>query len=211
MARQKMLADVSGLGLGDFGMPGSRTLLGVGLGGGVSAVVSLGLSHMGSGKWQQNADVIGLGAGLATAGLFAAMRKTRHLALPAAVGAGLVAGIQWLNRVVFGTVQLPAATAAAASTVAAQAGMSGLGLSTTRALGIARTRALNGAMGIATTATRTTPVGTIPGVAGPRLGNGAPPVSLMGPPTPAQVQLMGMGGPGVHGIAGAWGSTHFSK
>lgn len=216
MTRQKMLDNVGGLGLQGFGMGGGRTLLGVAIGGGAAAVTSIGLSHWGSGKTQTNSDILGLGVGLATAGALAISRKTRHLAVPATFGAFLAAGLAWLNRIVFGTVQLPAATAAAAAQVAAAnpaaPGMSGLGIATTRALnglGISRTRQL----GISTTSQRSTPAGTIPGVAGPRMtgGGGGPPVNLMGAPSPAAVQLMGMGGPGVHGIAGHWGSTHFQK
>lgn len=212
MSRHKMLGNVSGSGLHGFGS-GVRPLWGVAIGGGVAAVTSIGLSHWGSGKTQTNSDVIGLGVGLAAAGALAAMKSTRHLALPATLGAFLAAGLSWLNRVVFGTVQLPAATAAVAAQVAAAnpaaPGMSGLGLSTTRALGIARTRQL----GIATTHQHSTPAGTIPGVAGPRMtgGGGGPPVNLMGPQSPGGVQLLGMGGPAIHGMAGQWGATHFSK
>jgi hypothetical protein len=146
-----------------------------------------------------------------------AMPSTRHASIGAAVGAVLAAGLSYLERTLMGTVQLPAATAAVASQVAAAASPTGthghLGIATTRALnglGISTTRALNG-LGIATTAARVAPVGTIPGVAGLRLGNGAPPVNLMGRTSAGAAQVRLMGGPQVHGIAGHWGATHFQR
>lgn len=222
MGKKRMLGNVDLLGLNQMGNnPGLNPIWGVAIGGGVSGITSLALGHTMTGSVQSNRDVIGLGAGLLVAGGMYAMPATRHAAIGAAVGAFFAAGMQWLERVLFGTVQLPAATAATASAVAqaattgtmpaAAAGTSGMGIATTRALnglGIATTRALNG-LGIATTQNRVAPVGTIPGVAGLRLGNGQPPVNLLGnSPGAAQVRLMG--GPSVHGISGSYGATHFS-
>ncbi len=219
MARHRMLGKVDLLGLNSFGNPvGLNPIWGALIGGGVSGVTSMTVGHATTGKLQHNRDVVGLGAGLAAAGLMYSMKSTRHAAVGAVVGAFLATGLSWLERVLLGTVALPAATAAVASQVAAAAtgsGTSGMGISTTRALnglGIATTRALNG-LGISTTAQRPMPVGTIPGVAGPRLtsGHGQPPVNLMGPQTAASRQVHLMGGPPIHGIAGAYGATHFSK
>lgn len=210
----KMLGKVDLLGLNTMGNnPGLNPIWGTLIGGGVAGIANMAVSHTTTGKTQQNADVIGLGAGLAAAGVMYAMKSTRHAAIGAAVGAFLASGLAYLNRTLLGTVQLPAATAATASAVAQQAGVSGLGISTTRALnglGISTTRALNG-LGIATTQQRTAPVGTIPGVAGLRLGNGQPPVSLIGPSSAAGRQVSLMGGPAIHGIAGHYGATHFSQ
>lgn len=211
----KMLSNVESSGLGAFGPAGMRPLWGVAIGGGTSALTAILANHMGKGKVQMNADLIGFGAGLASAGVLYSMRRTRHAALGAVLGTVLASGLRWLERKLLGTVQLPAATAQVASQIAAsQPGMQG-------ALGIARTRALNGGLGlsttrqlgIATTAQRSVPAGTIPGVAGMQLGSpgGGPPVSLMGPQSAAAAQVSLMGGPNVHGIAGHWGSTHFSK
>lgn len=213
---RKMLGSVDQVGLGDFGAGPMSTWWGAAFGGGASFAVGSLASHMGTGKVQTNSDLIGLAAGLATAGGLYASRRTRRFAGAAVLGAVLVSGLKYLERVLLGTVQLPTATAAAAATVAAGAtpGVSGLGLSTTRALnglGISRTRALNGAMGIATTGMVPHAVGTIPGVAGPRIGNGAPPVSLMGPRSAGAAQVALMGGPQIHGVAGHWGATHFSR
>lgn len=212
-----MLGKVDLLGLNNFGNPvGLSPIWGALIGGGVAGITSMAVGHTATGKTQQNRDVIGLGMGLVVAGGMYAMKSTRHAALGAAIGAGLAAGLSWLERVLLGTVALPTATAAVASQVAAQAGTSGMGIATTRALnglGIATTRALNG-LGISTAAQRTPPVGTIPGVAGPRLTSGQggqPPVNLMGPATPASRQVHLMGGPPIHGIAGAYGATHFSR
>jgi hypothetical protein len=216
MSRYKMLGNVNLLGLNEYGRnPGMSPMWGALIGGGVSGGVSLALGHMTTGRTQQNRDIIGLGAGLAVSGVMYSMKSTRHAAFGAMLGSFLAAGLSWLERMLFGTVQLPAATAATASAIAsgAPSGVQGLGIATTRALnglGISTTRALNG-LGIATTQQRTSPVGTIPGVAGLRLGNGRPPVNLMGQQTAASRQVQLMGGPPIHGIAGQWGATHFSR
>ena len=209
---KKMLGNVDLLGLNHFGQnPGLNPIWGTLIGGGVAGITTMTVNHTMTGKAQVNSDLIGLGGGLAVAGLMYAMPRTRHAALGAALGAFLVSGLKWLERVLFGTVQLPASTAAVASQVAAGAGVQGLGIATTRQLGIATTRALNGrGMGISTTANVPHARGTIPGVAGLRLGNGAPPVSLMGRPSQGSAQVKLMGGPAIHGIAGAYGATHFS-
>lgn len=209
-----MLGSVDLLGLNQMGNnPGLSPIWGTLIGGGAAGLTSVIVGHTMTGKAQANRDVIGLGAGLGVSALLYAMKSTRHAAIGSAVGAVLAAGLSWLERQLLGTVQLPAATAAAASQVAAAAGTSGMGIATTRALnglGISTTRALNG-LGIATAQQRTPPVGTIPGVAGLRLGNGQPPLPLLGPSTPASNQVRLMGGPPVHGIASHYGATHFSR
>jgi hypothetical protein len=213
----KMLGKVDLLGLNNMGNnPGLNPIWGTLIGGGVAGITSMTVSHTATGKAQTNADLIGLGAGLAASGVMYAMKSTRHAAIGSLVGAILASGLSYLNRTLLGTVQMPTATAAAVSQVAAAAqgstGTSGMGIATTRALnglGIATTRALNG-LGISTAQQRTKPVGTIPGVAGLRLGNGQPPVNLMGAPSAASRQVHLMGGPAIHGIAGHYGATHFS-
>jgi hypothetical protein len=219
MARHKMLGSVDLLGLETFGQGrGLNPIWGALIGGGTSSLTSLALGHMTTGKAQQNRQVIGLAAGLAVAGGMYAMKSTRHAAIGAAVGAFLATGLAWLEKKLFGTVQMPAATAAAASNIVAQAqggpGTSGMGISRTRALnggfGISTTRALNGGMGISALQQRPIPANTIPGVAGPRLSSGGPPINLMGPQTQASRQVSLMGGPAIHSIAGHYGATHFS-
>jgi hypothetical protein len=216
MARKyKMLGNVDLLGLNEYGKnPGLSPIWGAVIGGGVAGVTSMAVGHAMTGSAQTNRDLFGLGAGLAVSGIMYAMPSTRHASIGAAVGAVLAAGLSYLERTLMGTVQLPAATAAVASQVAAAAsGTPGMGIATTRALnglGISTTRALNG-LGIATTAARVAPVGTIPGVAGLRLGNGQPPINLMGRQTAGSAQVRLMGGPQTHGIAGHWGATHFQR
>lgn len=215
MARKyKMLGNVDLLGLNEYGKnPGLNPIWGAVIGGGVAGVTSMAVGHTMTGSAQNNRDLIGLGAGLAVSGVMYAMPSTRHASIGAAVGAMLAAGLSFLERTLMGTVQLPAATAAVASQVAAAAGPAGMGIATTRALnglGISTTRALNG-LGIATTAARVSPVGTIPGVAGLRLGNGRPPISLLGRQSPGAAQVSLMGGPQIHGIASHWGATHFQR
>lgn len=223
--KYKMLGNVDLLGLNQYGEnPGMNPIWGTLIGGGVAGLTSIYVRHNMTGTTQTNGDIIGLGAGLAVSGVMYAMKSTRHAALGAALGAFLASGLAYLERTLLGTVQLPAATAAVATQVAAAAtgatpaataaGTSGrLGISTTRALnglGISTTRALNG-LGISTTMQRTPPMGTIPGVAGMRLGNGRPPISLFGPQSAGAAQVHLMGGPQIHGIAGHWGATHFSR
>jgi hypothetical protein len=222
MARHKMLGNVDLLGLNSFGQPvGLNPIWGALIGGGVAGITKMTVAHTMTGTAQTNADLIGLGTGLAVSGLMYAMKGTRHAALGAALGAFLATGLSYLERVLLGTVQLPAATAAVASQVAAAAtgapvaaGTSGIGIATTRALnglGIATTRALNG-LGISTTSQRVAPMGTIPGVAGPRMTRpGQSPLHLLGPQSAASEQVRLMGGPAIHGIAGHWGATHFSR
>ena len=210
MARHKMLGNVDLLGLNSFGNPvGLSPIWGTLIGGGVAGGTTLIVEHTFAGKAQINADLIGFGAGLATSALMYAMPRTRHAALGAVLGTFLASGLRWLERVLLGTVQLPAATAQAASQIAQGApGVQGLGLATTRQLGIARTRALNG-LGLSTTAAVPQSRGTIPGVAGPRIGAGGPPVNLLGQRSAGQTQVALMGGPMTHGIAGHYGATHF--
>lgn len=223
--RKRMLGNVDLLGLNQMGnIPGSslNPIFGTLIGGGVAGVTSMVVGHTMTGSAQANRDVIGLAAGLAASGVLYAMPSTRHAAIGGIVGAFLASGLSYLERVLLGTVQLPAATAATASAVAAAvapgavpagtSGMRGLGISTTRALnglGISTTRALNG-LGIATTQQRSIPAGTIPGVAGLRMGNGQPPLNLLGPRSSQSEQVRLMGGPAIHGIASHYGATHFA-
>ncbi len=208
-----MLGNVDLLGLNSFGNPvGLNPIWGTLIGGGVAGVTQMTVKHTASGNVQMNSDLIGLGAGVATAGLMLSMKGTRHAAWGALLGAFLVSGLSWLERVLLGTVALPTATAQVASQVAAASGggggaMSGLGIARTRQLGLSTTRQL----GISTTAQVPHARGTIPGVAGLRLGNGQPPVSLMGQRSAGAAQVALMGGPQVHGVAGHWGATHFSR
>jgi len=219
MRQKKMLDHVDSLGLNGFGQGAHMSpIWGVAIGGGVAGLARIGLSHTQTGSLQTNSDIIGFGAGLATAGILWAMPKTRHAAFGAALGALFASGLAWLERVLLGTVQLPTATAQTASAVAAAAtggapAMSGLGIARTRQLGLSTTRALNG-LGLSTTANVPRSVGTIPGVAGPALtagGGGRPPVNLMGGRSAGAAQVQLMGGPQVHGIAGHWGANHFSR
>jgi hypothetical protein len=210
-----MLGSVDLLGLNQMGNnPGMNPIFGTLIGGGVAGVTSMVLGHTMTGSAQVNRDVIGLGAGLAASAALYAMPSTRHSAIGAGVGAFLASGLSYLERVLLGTVMLPAATAAVASAVAAAptSGVQGLGIATTRALnglGMSTTRALNG-LGIATTQQRSMPAGTIPGVAGLRIGNGQAPVNLLGNRSAGSEQVRLMGGPAIHGIASHYGATHFN-
>ena len=228
MRQKKMLDHVESLGLAEFGQqsrglgqgPGHMSpVWGVVIGGGVAGLTRIGLAHTQTGSLQINADVIGLGTGLAAAGILYAMPKTRGAALGAALGALFASGLAWLERVLLNTVQLPLATAQTASTIAAAAtngspAMSGLGIARTRQLGLSTTRALNG-LGLSTTANVPRSVGTIPGVAGPSLTSGRtsgqPPINLMGPRSAGAAQVQLMGGPQIHGISGHWGANHFAR
>lgn len=217
-----MLGKVDLLGLNDFGKnPGLNPIWGTLIGGGVAGVASIVAGHTASGSTlANNRELVGLGSGLLVAGGMYAMKSTRHAALGAAVGAFLASGIAYLEKVLLGTVQLPAATAATAVAVASTAagtpgaipaapGTSGaFGIANIRQLGISNMRALNGGFGMSTVSQVPHAQGAIPGVAGPQLGNGGrPPVNLMGNMGAAQRQVSLMGGPPMHGIASAYGAT----
>lgn len=220
MAR-KMLGSVDLLGLNAFGEnPGMNPLWGTVIGGSVSALTSITLGHVaGPGSLSNNRELIGFLAGGAVAGAMYAMPKTRHAAIGTLLGAFFASGISYLERVLLGTVSLPTATAQTATAVAAQAGagtQGALGIANIKALnggglGLSTVRNLNGGLGLATIANRSRPAGTIPGVAGPRVGNGQSPVHLYGPQTANSRQVHLMGGPQIHGIASHYGATHFSK
>lgn len=192
MARRKhkFLGSIELLGLNDFGGKQMNPLIGTAIGGGVSYVTGLIARRSGSTK----AELLGLGAGLATAGAMYAMKATRKAALGAALGAGLATGLAFIERLLFG------------------GGLAGLGIPQMRALnglGIPQMRALNG-LGVPAASYVPSAAGTIPGVAGAQLaapGGGAPPVSLMGAPSAAAVHLLGIGGPPVHGLANSYGAT----
>jgi len=190
-------SDLSGLnGFGGHLSP----LTGALIGGGVSFVSSIAAGHT---KAAKNADLIGLGFGLATAGAMYAMKSTKQAAVGAAIGAVLATGLSWLKSILF----KPAAIAAAAGT-------SGyLGIPQIRelngGLGMPSVRALNG-LGIPSITSVQRPVNTIPGVAGNQLsspGLSAPPVNLLGAQSPMSAQLLGMGGPQVHGLSASYGAT----
>lgn len=188
--RRKFLGSIQLLGLNDFGGKQMNPLIGAGIGGGVSFVTGAIARRSGSTK----ADMLGLGAGLATAGVMYAMKSTRKAAVGAAIGAVLVAATRVVEGLLLG------------------GGLSGLGIPQMRALnglGIPQMRALNG-LGIPAASYVPSAAGTIPGVAGAQLANpggGAPPISLMGSPSASAMHLLGIGGPPVHGLATSYGAT----
>ncbi len=207
MAR-KMLGSVDLLGLNSFGNPvGMSPLWGTVIGGGVAGVTAMAVGHATSGKLAANRELVGLGAGLAAAGVLYSMKSTRHAALGAALGAVFASGLAYLEKTVFGTVQLPVATAAAA-----QAAVSGVGMANIRALGgagmgIAQMKAL----GMANISQNVAPSGHpagFGGVAGLQaVRPGTMPANLLGAPSTASRQISLMGGPATHGIAAHYGAT----
>jgi hypothetical protein len=216
MARTQLLGSVDLLGLNQYGEnPGLSPIVGALIGGGVSGITAMAVGHAGTGKLQQNRELIGLLAGLTVAGSMYAMKSTRHAAIGAAVGSMLASGLAWIEKMVFGTVQMPAATAEAVSQVASQVASktTGMGMSNIRALaglGIAQMQQL----GIANIQKQPSAYGTIPGVAG--LGGvaglrahapGTMPTNLLGAPSAASHHISLMGGPLTHGIASMYGAT----
>lgn len=210
MAR-KMLGSVDLLGLNSFGDPvGMNPIWGTLIGGGVAGITSMAVGHAASGKLAANRELVGLGAGLAVAGVMYSMKSTRHAALGAALGAVIGAGLAWFEKIAFGTVQLPVATAVAAQQAAA--GTSGYGMANIKALqgsgmGIAQMKAL----GMANIATNVPPAGHpagFGGVAGLQaVRPGTMPANLLGAPSTASRQIALMGGPATHGIAQHYGAT----
>jgi hypothetical protein len=223
MARS--LGRVDLLGLDNFGKWGLNPIWGAVIGGGVAGVTTIAARHSSNATLMGYPEVVGLGAGLATAGAMYAMKTTRHAALGAAVGAVLASGIAYLEKILLGSVTVAPATAAVAvqsggavpAGTPSQAGVTGMrggfGIPNVRALnglGIPNMRALNGGLGVPMMQQRSTPAGAIPGVAGNQLsasGVSSPPVSLLGPRSPQAAHLLGIGGPAVHGLSAAYGAT----
>lgn len=205
----EMLGSVDLLGLDAYGdNPGMSPLWGAAIGGVAAGGTSFTLGKVSSGSAATNRDIIGFGVGVGVSGLMWAIKRTRHASFGALIGAFLAGGLPFLERVLFGTVQMPAATAAAANqVVAAATGTSGMGIPQIRQLGIPQIRQL----GISTASQVPSSVATAPGVAGLQIGNGRPPVNLMNGGGMGAAQVALMGGPNVHGIAGRFGSTHFAR
>lgn len=210
----RALGKVELLGLNTFGGR-LNPFWGVLIGGGISGVTAVAARHSGNAKVMDHAETIGLGVGLATSGVMAAMKSTRHAAVGSLVGTFFAVGISWLERTILGAAVVQGAAAVPAPAAAqAVAGMRGaLGIPAMRSLnglGIPNVNYLNG-MGIPMAAERTVPAGTIPGVAGNQLnanpGASAPPVSLLGNQSAAGAHLLGMGGPSIHGLSAAYGAT----
>lgn len=182
MARRKMLGNVELLGLGAF--PRMSPTVGTIVGGATAGITDVIATRAGA----KRPSIVGLGAGLALAGLFYAMRSTRHVAKSAALGAGLATLFTMIKSyMVTGS-------------------FAGFGIPQLRQLGIPQLRQL----GYPAVSNVPTPHGTIPGVAGSQLGGAGmsgPPVSLLGQPSPAAMHLLGVGGPPVHGLATSYGAT----
>lgn len=231
--RHKMLGSIDLLGLGDYaGGSGMNPIWGTVIGGGVAGIAGMAARHTATpgGTINANAELVGLGAGVAAAGALFAFRSTRHAAIPAALGAFLASGLAYLEKVMLGTVQLPVATAQVATAVVANAtaaaaatgtapatGTNGLGISQMRrlnGLGLSTMRPLNG-LGIATMQNVAHATGTIPGVAGLRAApSGQMSANLLGgggrPQTQAGRHVSLMGGPNTQGgVAAMYGATLF--
>lgn len=194
----KLLDDVHLNGLGAFGGD-LNPIYGVAIGGGIAGTTMLAARHVGGIK---HAELIGFGLGAAATALMAAMPSTRSAALGSAIGVVLAAGLPLLGKLL-GEATVPAAVVPPE--------VKGLGFPQARALnglGYPTMRALNG-LGMATMAPVPTAEGAIPGVAGIGLGGpgGGPPVSLLGAPSAASVNLLGAGGPMIHGLGSAYGAT----
>lgn len=225
--------NMSLLGLGEFG-EGWNELWGTAIGGGISALTSISVAHMGDGKMAADRHFYGLSAGLLASGLMYAKKSTRHLAVPSALGAALVSFLPWLEQKVFGTVQAPVKAVqapAADQPTTAPAGVGRLGLTRAHRLGPAgmnglgytNMQRLNG-LGITTLAPSPEVYGGAVGVANPapsvgmagptfagtqvgRVGKMTPPVSLLGPATSQSKQVQLLGGPTIHGLSTQYGAT----
>jgi hypothetical protein len=210
MARhRKLLGEVNLLGLQAFGGDMSP-LWGTIIGGSVAGVTSMTLGHIQGGARAKNRELYGLLAGLGSAGIMLAMPSTKKAAFGAAVGAFLGSGLAWLEKMLLGTVAMPAALVAPA---VAAAGTAGIGMARVHALnglGRAKVSYLNG-LGIPSIAAQPRSVGTIPGVAGPAFAGtqmgGKSPVNLLGNPSTRSNQISLMGGPQIHGLSAAYGAT----
>jgi len=202
----KLLGNVDLLGLNEFGEnPGMNPLYGVLIGGGVSSVTAMALSRGTPGSTaQQNADLIGFLAGLASGGALWAMKSTRHASWGAFAGAFLASGLRWLE----GVLSAPSATQP----------VKGMGLPMINALngqmGLPQITALNGGgggFGLPAISQTVPPQGAIPGVAGPQVsgfgaarGGARPPANLLG----HQLQA---GGPNISGLAARYGASLYGR
>lgn len=200
--RRKMLGEVNLLGLNAFGSPvGMNPIFGTLIGGGTAAVSTIAARHAGL----KQPELIGLGVGVAASGVMFAMKSTRHAAIGGLIGAFLASGIAFLEKKLLGAATVPVSPGE-------QQAVEGIGFPQLRALnglGLHQARALNG-LGLHTMAPTASSHGAIPGVAGSHLaaaGGGGPPVSLLGTPSAASLQLLGAGGPQTHGISAAYGAT----
>lgn len=232
--KRKMLGSIDLLGLGDYaGGTGMNPIWGTVIGGGVAGVAGMAARHAATpgGTINMNAELVGLGAGVAAGTALFAFRSTRHAAIPAVLGAFLASGLAYLEKILLGTVQLPVATAQVASAVVANATAAAAGApatavpSGTNGLGIAQMRRLNGlgmstmrplnGLGIATMQNVPHATGTIPGVAGLRAApSGQMSANLLGgggrPQTQAGRHVSLMGGPNTQGgVAAMYGATLF--
>jgi len=189
------------LGLGMFKGGRLNPTYGALIGGGVAGVGTLAARHIGG---SQHAEAIGLGLGLATSAVLASMKSTRGAAVASTVTALLVAGLPLIGKWMMGEATVPAKVVPPE--------VKGLGFPQARALnglGYPATRALNG-LGLPELSPVSHAQGAIPGVAGSHLagpGGGAPPISLLGTPSAASIQLLGAGGPPTHNLAAAYGAT----
>ena len=149
--RHKLLGNVELLGLNAFGGEISP-LWGTIIGGSVAGLTNLTLSQYNNGANAQNKELYGFLAGLGSAGIMFAMPSTKKAAFGAVIGAFLGSGLSWVEKMIFGTVQVAATTAQAATAIvaanpaAAQAAVAASPPATSpmAGLGIARVHALNG-------------------------------------------------------------------
>jgi hypothetical protein len=181
MARKRkhgLMGEVNLLGLDSFGQnPGMSPITGALIGGGVANLTSLAFGNMtmfqtastpGGTPAAQNRHLYGLLAGLvATGGLWlSGPTRARHAAWGALVGTFLTEGLPMLEKLILGTVTVPApiaqagaATITAAATSAASGGTPtpiapGVTVAATPAtagtsgIGMARVHALNGGLGM---------------------------------------------------------------
>jgi len=211
----KMLGEVDLLGLDALGTnPGMDGLFGTMIGGGLTSLFKTilekrGVSH--AGFW-------GLGAGAGAAAYMYYRQGSRHAGLNAFLGSVLASGA--IDFVLGKLADMVGLSASPATEAPAGVGLpqvqylQGLGLPQVeylQGLGLPQVEYLQG-LGVPTVAPAPPSYGTMSGVhgagvAGPQLGDGAPPVDLLGQPTATSQQIELMGGPVVSGLAQHYGAT----
>lgn len=211
-----LMGEVDLLGLDEFGQnPGMRTVYGALIGAGVASVATVAAKNLTDpGTWaNDNAEWVGLGAGLLTAGAMYAMPGTRHAAVWAAGTAALSLGVIAIAKKVLGGGSVLSGLGIPSAGPVPQVYGAGLGLPSIYAPAPVANIA-PGYSGATNAGLAEASIGPVPqvygtGLSGPQLGSQVP-VSLLGNSLGAQ-QASLLGGPLTDGLSAMYGQTVFGE
>jgi hypothetical protein len=200
------LGEVDLFGLNDFGDPqGVRPYYGAAIGAAVGAGTAFAARALGSaGGWvARNSELTGLLAAAAVSAGMISFRGTRNAGWTSLVVAVLSNGIRALEQWVSGAT-IPVSGIGIVTPEYARA-LSGAGF------GIVQPQYLQGGLGLPIATGQPPSYGTVPGVAGPGVDLGGPPVNLLGNPSAGSQQVNLLGGPTISGLASMYGATLFGS